>query len=352
MTLPLQLEYICTDAEMREAQSLNLRRQLGKGSRARTLLTLFGFLSVLLVALYFRIRTEVAPKYQPYFLAAVAVIFVFFFFKQRRSRKNSDKPTRVEVSHREVVFENNGARASVLWSGFSQCLESHNLFVLLDQPKGLMLIFPKRVFPDEAAQNWFRLQANQRPNAAASTADMPTPSCPPLPGDGIALNFQLGFRDYLNRTMVSWRTKGILLLVFVVITVACLYEAAHPPPDAVNSPAKVYFVFMLPFMTVMMAVIVPGVAFMAWRMDKKYLGPRQIVLGNERIEFASVLESGHLPWTAFKYWLENRWCFLVWHPGGPKWEMLPKRAFASATERDRCRDLLRQRLRRSRWFFT
>jgi hypothetical protein len=72
--VPLNLEYICTEAEMREAQSLHLRRALGGGSRWLTWLVLFGILAALLTLLYFRIRTEVAPKYQPWFLAGAAAL--------------------------------------------------------------------------------------------------------------------------------------------------------------------------------------------------------------------------------------------------------------------------------------
>ena len=347
----LQLEYTCTNAELREARSLNAQQQLGKGSPARTLLVLFGILAVLLALAYFQIREMVAPRFQPLALASIVVLFFFFYFKLRRARKRSRKPAKVELTEREVTFVNDGLRISTLWSGFSECLESPNLFVLLDRTKGLLLVFPKRVFPDEKAQNWFRARANQRPGVAASTADTPFSPDAPVTTDGIVLNFQLGYRDYLNRTVTSWRMRGFVLALYLAVTGMFLYTLAHPAPDAVNSPVKVFFVFLLPVFTAMLAAMILGIGFFFWRSHIKYLVPRRMVLGNEQIEFATANDRAVIPWTTYKYYLENRWSFFVWDPRGQQWDMYPKRAFTSAAERERCRALLQQRLRPSRWFF-
>jgi len=350
VTLPLQLEYICTDAEMREAQTLNIRRQYGGGARWRSLLIMFLVLGGLLTLAYFRIRDEVAPQYRPWFLAAVVVLFFFFYYQQVYSRKKPSKPTKMEISSQGITIINDAQRLEVLWSGFSQCLESPNLFALLDRPKGILLIFPKRAFPDEAAREWFRTRANQPPNPAAST--MATPFQPAKPQtDGIVLNYQLGYLDLLNRTVSSWRMRGIALLLYAASIVICLYQGMQPDPQRVNSTAKVLFVFMLPIETLMLTVMCFVLTFVWWRAQIKYLGPRQIVLGNDGIEFASEDGRGILPWTTYACFMENRWSFFVWKPKTLSWDMYPKRAFGNTVEVERVRDLLKLKLKPSRWFF-
>jgi uncharacterized membrane protein YidH (DUF202 family) len=345
----LQLEYICTDAEMQEAQSLNTRQQLGKGSRVRTYLVLFGILAFVLGLAYLQMRTEIAPQYRPWFLAFIAVVFVVLVFKRKLTRKGAKRPVNIELTDREVTIINDNARSSTQWSGFGQCLESPNLFVLVDKTKRYLLVFPKRAFPDESAQNWFRSQAGQRLNAAASTADMPVLHSAPTAADGIVLNFQLGYRDYLNRMFISWTTKGFLLLVYGFMIGNFFYMEAHPDPGAVNSPAKVIFVFALPIFTIMLAIILPIGAFFQWRSHTKFLPPRQLALSPARIGIAEPDGIAYAPWTAYKYWREGRSCFVIWK--GRQWDLLPKRAFSSPADIEKCRTILRQNLKRSRWFF-
>ena len=349
MTLPLKLEYICTDAELKEAQSLSLRQQLGGGSRWRTLLVLFVILAGVLTLLYFQFKTEIAPQYRPYFLVLVGVAFAFFFFKQRQVRKQPDLPTRLEVSEHGITILNDTTRIDVHWSGFSQCLESPNLFVLVDKPKRFLITLPKRAFPDAAAQDWFRVQANQPSAVAASTADVPfTPKQPAT--DGITLNCQLGYRDYVNRTVTSWRMRGIALAIYAFAIGMCVYQGMQPPtPERVNSPEKVMCI-MLAVLTVMMLCLIPIISFFMWRRDIKYLSPRQLVLTGEHIAFAGPDGHGILPWATFTCYLENRRSFFVWNTNGQAWDMFPKRTFTSVTDLERTRELLKQKLRPSRWF--
>lgn len=347
----LQLEYICTDAEMREAQSLELRETLGKGSRVWTNLALFGMLALALALVYFQLRNEVSPRWRIFYLLLFPAAFVFLHFSKKRARNRPRKPVKIELSDREVMIINDGLRVSTPWTEFGKCLESPNIFILLNKTGRYLLIFPKRVFPDERAQNWFRSQASQPHNVAASTADTPFSASMPVPADGIALNFQLGYWDYFNRLITSWRTRGIALGLYMLITGICLYQGAQPDPDAVNSPAKVYFVFMLPIFTAMLVIIAPVVALISWLNEKKHLTPRQIVLSGERLDFGGPDGSGFIPWTTFKYYKENRWSFYVWNPSPRQWDMFPKRAFTSAMEIERCRALLQKKLLRSRWFY-
>jgi hypothetical protein len=305
--MTLQLEYTCTEAEMKEAQSLNLHRQCGGGPKWRSRFIFYAFVGVIAALVYLRFKMEIAPKDRLWFVALVVVVFIALQFFKRMTRQKADKLVRLEVSEREVVFITGAGRTVMPWSAFSQCLESPTLFALLDRPKHLLYAVPKRAFPDEAAQNWFRALANQPPSVAASSVSEAA-----VPGrfaaKGITLIVQLKYRDYLTRMLTSWRMKGIALGIFVFVIGMFFYSAAHPPPDAVNSPTKV-FLIMLATLTPMLVVVFFVVAFVSWRSEKKYLTPKQVALTSEGIEFADREGSGLLAWATYKYFLENRWSF-------------------------------------------
>ena len=345
----LQLEYSCTEAEMKEAQSLNLQRQFGGGPKWRSKLVFYAFTAVVAALVYLRFRTEIAPKERPWFIALVIVVFILLQFFKRMTRQKTDQLVRLEVSEREMVFNTGNGRAGMPWSAFSRCLESPGLFVLVDRPERVFWAVPKRAFPDEASQNWFRVLANQPPSVAPSSASEAfVPGR--FAGKGITLTVQLKYRDYLARMLTSWRFKGIALGIFVFVIGIFLYSTAQPQPDAVNSPAKV-FLIMLAMLTPMLVIVFFVLAGFSWYSEKKHLVPKQLALSSEGIEFTDRDGSGLLAWTTYKYYLENRWGFFLWNPRGSLWFMLPKREFSSATDWEQCRDLLRTNLKSSRWFY-
>lgn len=285
-----------------------------------------------------------------WFAALAVVIFFAFFIFKRMTRRKSDDLVRLEVSDRELVFNGRNGRTALLWSGFSQCLESPNLFVLLDRPKTILYAVPKRAFPNDAAQDWFRAQATQIQSEAPAAAGDETF----VPGrfaaaNGIAFTLQLKYRDYLSRNFTSWRMRGIFLGIFALVIGTSLYSMAHPPPDAVVPPGKV-FLIMISILSPMLVVVFFIACFISWRGERKFLKPQQIVLTSEGIEFASHDSAGRLAWNTYKYYHENRWSFFVWNPRGSLWLMFPKRVFASS-EIDRFRDWLRTNLKASRWFY-
>ena len=61
--------------------------------------------------------------------------------------------------------------------------------------------------------------------------------------------------------------------------------------------------------------------------------------------------SGTLAWSVYDRFKETRWNFILWNSRTSAWTIFPKRAFASEGDLDRCRDLLSENLRRSRWYF-
>jgi hypothetical protein len=234
------------------------------------------------------------------------------------------------------------------WSGFRQCLESPNLFVLVDRSKTVLFMVPKRAFPDEPAQNWFRAQATQPQSVAATVRDESLVPSRFVSGSGIALTLRLKFRDYLNRNLTSWRMKGTLVGILALI--AAINFLSTPPAGAVNSALKTFLIMVPMFLGIMVFVIV-AISFLSWRGERKHLAPQQILLTDEGMEFAIQDSSGRLPWSTYKYYLENRWSFFVWHPQSSVWFMFPKREFESPSELSQFRELLGTKLERSRWFY-
>lgn len=346
--MTLQLEYTCTEAEVKAAQALHLRQHYGGGSKWRTRLILFGILVFTLAVGWLRFKTEVAPEDRWWFVTLVIVIFFAVLFFQRMAGRKRDKPTRLEISEREAVFIGSNGRTTMPWSAFGQCLESPALFVLINRPKTILWTVPKRAFPDENSRDWFRTLAEQLQNAPTAAGEIPAPGR--LAAKGITLTVQLGYRDYLTRMVTSWRARGIALVIFALVIGTFLYAMAHPSPHPVVSPGKVFFITMATFFP-MVAVMFLLITFISWRSEKKFVEPQQVALSSEGIQFESSDASGLLAWSTYKYYLENRWAFFVWNPQGSLWMMFPKREFTSQIDIEQCRDLLRTNLKASRWFY-
>lgn len=348
--MTLQLEYQCTDAERKEAQSLNTHQQYGGGPKWRSALVQWLVITVLAVLVFLRFKMEIAAKDRIWFIALVVVVFIALQFFKRLNRTKTEGTIRLEVSERGLVLNGGSGRSELLWSAFSQCIESPNLFVMLDRPKLVLFIIPKRVFPDEAAQSWFRALANPPRNPVASEADEPPAPDRFVAGNGIMFTLQLGFRDYLSRNFTSWRMRGMFLLFLGLIIGVSAYAFMHPTPNAVNPPSKVLLIEVA-ILTPMMTAMFFAVTFFGWRSEKKYLEPQRLVLTRDGMQFASRDTRGHLPWDAYQYYLENRWSFFIWNPEGSLWMMFPKREFKSPLELEQFREYLQTKLKASRWFY-
>jgi len=347
--MTLTLEYTCTEAEKKEAEALHLREHYGHGSKWRTRLVLFGLLLATLGLVWLRFMTEVEPEDRWWMLTLMAALFVAVLAVRPFIKRKKEESVRIEVSNTELVHITANGRTVLPWSTLGQCLESPTLFALPNRGKTLLWVVPKRAFPDEQAQDWFRTLANQPPSAAAAASGGLS-----MPGrfaaQGITLTIRLGYRDYVTRIFASWRTRGIALAIVVFTAGASVYEAINPPPDAVVPPGEV-FLMMMATIVPMLAVVLLVVAFISWRSEKKHLKPEHAALTGEGIHFSGSDGSGLLAWTAYKYYLENRWAFFIWNPRGSAWLMLPKRQFASPLDIEQCRDLLRANLKPSRWFY-
>lgn len=345
--MTLQLEYICTEAELKEAQSLNTHRQFGGGPRWRSLLVILAVTLVCFALMVVRLMTEIPPKDRIWFVAAVVVIFFVFFYLKRKTIRKRDRPVRVEVSEREIVFIGGNSRSAMPWSAFSQYMESPRLFVLLDKSRRHLFAIPKRAFPDEKSEAWFRTWTKDLEDpgtSAPAEAVMPDR----IAGNGIAITVHLKFRDYLVRTFTSWRSKGFGLGFGALCIGMCLFTPK--PPHAVFSRGQMMLITVATLVPILVVGFF-GATLIAWLSEKKVLGPRHLVVGSEGIQFAERSGSGTLAWSTYKYYLENRWAFFLWNPQAPSWIMLPKRDFASAADMEQVRDLLRTNLKASRWFY-
>jgi hypothetical protein len=343
----LRLEYACTNAEMQQAQSLNLRKQLGGGSKWRTRLVLMVLLVGMLLGGWFRFR-EIPEGYRALLLATVVGGSVLFVFCKRKFRKSVPRTTQLEISEEHFTILGPDSKVTMPWSAFSACLESPDLFVLLDRPKTMLFVVPKRAFPSEHWQTWFREQAfNGASLTTPARSELPVPA-PSTFAEQVTLTVHLGFRDYLARTLASWQTWGICLAVAGLLLGASLYAAAEPPPDAVRSATEVFLMFALPFFLVSVTMVILISSVHAWRSHARYTGPQEITLSEESVAFAGTDGSGTVPWTRFEHYKETPWSFILWR--GSLWMMLPKRAFTSCDDLTRCRYLLERHLQQSRWF--
>jgi hypothetical protein len=351
MAQTLRLEYACTSEEMKQAQSLVLRKQVGGGSKWLTTLVLLAALTGMLFAGYFRIRREVAPKYQPLVYAALFLFVVAFVLWRRKLRKTEPTSINVDVSENDLTISRPGSNVSMPWSAFSECVESPELFVLRDRPKTMLFVIPKRAFPSESWLNWFcelttRLTtvSQQTPITAASAAARATPA------NAVKLRVQIEFRDYIDRTLASCFTWGFLFGVVCLWLGVAAHAAAHPSPRAVYSTTQMFFMFVLPSIFVMMAFLILVGSVHSWLTHSKHSPPQEVALSEESIVFSGRDASGTLPWTAYPCYRETPWSFILWNPSGGASTMLPKRAFTTSDDVQRCRDLLARHLRRSWWF--
>jgi YcxB-like protein len=345
----LQLEYSCTKAEMQEAQTLSLRKQIGGGSKWRTWIVLFLMLIGVLAALYFQIRNAASDPYGPYVLGGAFLFATVFVLWKNTRRKGPPLTNKVELSEQAISVVMGETKISSPWSAVSDLIESPNLFVLVDRTKSSLTVLPKRAFPNENWQTWFRALVANRPRAIEESRSQ-SRALPTSP-EQIRLTFQLGLRDYLDRALAtSWVWLAIFgIAVFVLGT--CLYQDVHPSPRAVYTGVQVYFMFMLPFTFVMAGMIISIATIHPWLSHKKHLIPCEVALSTDSITSANSDGFSVLPWTNYKRYKETRRCFIMWNPQNRLWVLLPRRAFVSPGEWERCRELLARHLRKSRWFF-
>ena len=345
--MTLKLQYSCTEADMKEANTLQEIDYYGRGSKWRARLYSVGLSALALAGAGIWFTREVAPQERPWVVGMMVTLFAAALVFKWVKRKHIGGEVRLEVSDREVVFGGGEERTAMQWSAFRRLLESANLFVLVHRSRGGLFVVPKRAFPDEVAQNWFRVQANRPQSPVASLPDAAWVGRS-VRRNGIALTFRLKFWDYLNRYLTTWRMKGMFFGMLALA--AAVSFLPTPPPNAVNSPSKVFLIMVASLMPIMGLVVV-FISSLSWLRERRHLVVQQIVVDEESLEFMTQESSGRLPWSTYKYYLENPWSFFIWNPKGSVWFMFPKRAFGSASDLAQFRSMLETKLQKSRWFY-
>jgi hypothetical protein len=350
LCMKLQLEYTCTAEERSEAASLSIRKQLGSGSRWKTWTVLLLLLIACLAMLYFMVHEMAPARYRLHtYIGLLVVITTFVFWKQIARKKGSEPTTKVEIIETEFAIIGADSRIAIPWTGFSDCLESPHLFVLVDRPKATLLIVPKRVFADDDWGNWFRNLANTRPVTAPEVVVSPVTI--PATGDGVSLKFRLRLRDYLDRSIASWQTWLGILLMEAFLFGSFLYVSTKPHPNAVYTDAQVFLYFIMPFSLVAGLIGLGMFTLHTWFLHRTFLIPQAILLGEDSMTFSSSDGVHVTPWSVYSNFKETPWSFIAWHPKTRLWMLLPKRDFSSAHDLERCRELLRKHLQPSPWFF-
>jgi hypothetical protein len=337
---------------MKEARELQLRHQVGGGSKWRTTAVLLLMLIGMLLGGYVRMRREVASAHQPYVIAGFVVLcIVIYLVRKRLFKRGKPVPIKLEISGTGLTVQASGSNVTMPWTAFSECVESPDLFVLVDRPKTAILTIPKRAFPGESWQMWFRDQAgnlSRLPEQAPMDATIPHAA---IPADALRIRYRLGFRDYADRTTASMLLWIFLLFLLTLMSGTFAVAAANPPPHAVYSSTQMFFFFVLPFFGLMIVFIMLVGSVHSWLTNRKYSVPQDIALSEDSIIFSGGDASGNVPWTAYRCYKETPWSFILWNPGKPVWTMFPKRAFSSSDDVNGCRDLLARHLTHSRWFF-
>ncbi|MHC4401016.1 MAG: YcxB family protein [Planctomycetota bacterium] len=349
MDEPLRLEYACTPAELEEAQSIVMTQQVGGGSKWLTAVILLLTLAGVLFALY----VQVAPEYRPYVFGFLLVACAIAILGQRRNRRKRSAPMTVELTDRDLRVTCRGNHATVRWSAFRELVESETLFVLVDRTSALLYVFPKRVFPDEGSCDWFRSVAGAAaPQPEETPDDRPTVPASASEAGSVTLEVRLRYRDYLDRAIASWLTRGIMVFMGGLMLGAFVVAARQPMPNAVYSIEQVFLFFMVPLLVVFETMIVFVAATHAWLGHRRSLVRQTVTLTELGLSHTSVDGQTTTGWQTPTRYKETPWSFIVWWPGTQMWLLLPKRAFSTSDDVIRCREILATHAKRSAWYFS
>ena len=165
----------------------------------------------------------------------------------------------------------------------------------------------------------------------------------------IRISYRLGYLDFLDRMVTSRRTWALIILMVTVLSSPMwLYPSTNPPAHSVNSNAPLSPLYFLPFLFATPVVAILFWSVFDWYSQRSHLISQVVALTEESINLASSNGTSVLPWSTSTHYKETRWSFILWNRRG--WLLLPKRAFASASELRSCSELIARHLRRTHWF--
>jgi hypothetical protein len=347
----LRLEYICTPAEIEEAQTLGLQQKLG-GSKLLTMVVLLLMLTAVGPVMYLGVRQ--LPGGLGVSVVAVAILSAIVLLVIQRCVKKPRAPTTVEIDSGGLCFAMASARSTMRWSEFSDLWESDKLFVLRQHGGILVFVLPKRAFPDEHACDWFRTLANVSIATHTDTAaDTRTESSTPLAAteDGtVIIEFKLRYRDYLDRSLASWFVRGMMVGAAGLVLGVFLVDSFKPQPGAVYSEWQVFLFFGLPFLTVTECIVLLVATTHTWAAHVPSLRRQTVTLSDAGLTDTAGGANARLTWETPTRFKETPWSFIIWWPGTSAWTQIPKRSFLSPTDVDRCRQILAEHATPSSWF--
>lgn len=362
----LRLEYACTPAERKEAESFVLAQTLGGGSKrranAKLLLILIAF-----ICLFVLFVVTVIPKaFAPYMIAGWVGLTVVVTVLRRRTRRRLDKkletspPITVELSAHGIRIDDKAAESQVMmpWDSFRRRFESESVFVFQHGTGGLIFMIPKRALPSPESIEWLR-----EVNIGIATRDDPESPLPLTPAPAsraregnfsdVTLEYRMGYWNCVDLSFASWGSgRGAAVFMIGMFTGMSIYSAFAMPhrPNAKFSDLEVYCYFIAPMMLIGSILMAFVLATQFWLSRRGQFKRRTVRLSETSLTLSENDGTSEVPWSRFARYKETPWSFLAWK-GQHDWLLLPKSVFPSIPAQERCRELFARHLKRSTWFF-
>ena len=143
---PREIDFVCTDAEIKAAVRL-----IDRTNKGRELITSICVMLLLGVYCY-----RQSPGDRVVFLSIFGGISLIYFAWKYWPNRPGSQPGNCRLSDTGIRMTTSTAVCQMPYSTFATCLESSDMFVLLDQRKTTPIPVPKRIFPNEEWLNWFR----------------------------------------------------------------------------------------------------------------------------------------------------------------------------------------------------
>ncbi|MCX5662222.1 MAG: YcxB family protein [Planctomycetota bacterium] len=351
---PIKLAFACTPDEVVEAQTLGIRQELGNGSTVVTRIKLFGLLALVLWIAWKGMLSRMTPIEQAGICALMIVAFCFFHLQQRRMRAAMGSMTfSLELTGRGIRVRDDEASAEWQWGGFSQRIESDNLFVFQGRTRETMVIIPKRALPSDAVAAWLRQVkvGEVERHAAPAATDSASVGTEPESGEATqTIRYHLGCRSCVDRVCASYPTRFAMLLPIVLMSYVTITSWAPPGPEDEASNLEVILVFVLPMTLVLELVLVAVFTGNAWLSHRVNRVDVTVRFGESGLSAKTVDGELRLPRSGYTRYKESPWHFFVWDHRSGIWQQIPKSAFATREAMEEFRGLLVKHLERSPWF--
>jgi hypothetical protein len=350
----LRLTYTIDKADREDAESLQVRRQLGGGSRVVTWLTVAAAAALL----GWRFYTEISPRAAwPIWVGVFAVVWVVaFIVVRRRAAAVGASAVTLDVAEDGLhLVEPNGVDVRLPWAGVADFAESPRLFVLFSRDRTLAYLVPKRAFDGHADEwrQWFRdkllLASTALVSAPPAAAGAPATSDGAGP-EGDVAEYALTLADRVDLARAAWVPRVMAVAGVGLVVGPLVHVLLTPAPDAVNGPLALVLV-TLP-MVVLFGLMGPAMYVVHGWMSSPDRGVRyRVTVGPQGMTQAGGRDgaSTSIRWDAFSRYKETRRAFYLWRPWQRAALILPKRAFADRAAVDRVRGHVAAQMQRSTW---